>query len=165
MFVRLRNISIGVAALSLLLIPTAHASSAKSVKGAQGQILKVSQSTVKDKTKVIITGSGFDESVGIYVGFCVLPAKGEVPTPCGGGINKTGAGESSYWISSNPPPYGVGVADPFLPTGAFKVSIILTKKIANFNCTKVKCAITVRADHLRGSDRSFDLFIPIIFKK
>lgn len=165
---KFRVLSVGVLALSLLALPHAVATStqgAKSVTGEQGQILKVSKSVVKNNTKVFITGTGFDESVGIYVGYCVVPAAGEVPTPCGGGINKKGTGESSYWISSNPPPYGVGLADPFLSGGAFKVPITLTKKIGTFDCTKVKCAITVRADHLRGSDRSFDLFIPITIKK
>jgi small subunit ribosomal protein S3Ae len=43
-----------------------------------------------------------------------------------------------------------------------KVKVL--KKIGKFDCTKVKCAITVRADHLRSSDRSSDLFIPITIK-
>lgn len=165
---KFRTLGVGVLALSLLALPHANAIStqgAKSVTGAQGQVLKVSKSVVKNNSKISVTGVGFDESVGIYVGFCVVPASGEAPTPCGGGVNKSGTGESSFWISSNPPPYAVGLADPFAPGGNFKLSLTLTKKIGTFDCTKVKCAVTVRADHLRGSDRTFDLFIPITIKK
>jgi hypothetical protein len=93
-----------------------------------------------------------------------VPKKGFLPTPCGGGVNKAGVGEGSFWISSNPPPYGVGLADPFKPGGRFSYKIRVSKKIGNFDCTKVKCAITVRADHLRSEDRSYDLYLPITFK-
>jgi len=168
MNMKLKTFGVGVLALSLLALPHASATSsqsAKNIAGAQGQVLKVSKSVVKNNTKISVTGIGFDESVGIYVGYCVLPKKSEIPSPCGGGINKKGIGDSSYWISSNPPPYGVGLADPFAPGGRFKVSIMLTKKIGAIDCTKVSCAVTVRADHLRTDDRSFDLFIPITIKK
>jgi hypothetical protein len=164
---KFRVLSVGVLALSLLALPHAVATStqgAKSVTGEQGQILKVSRSVVKNNTKVFITGAGFDESVGIYVGYCLMPKSGEAPTPCGGGINKKGMGDSSFWISSNPPPYGIGLAAPFAPGGRFNVSMQLTKRIGAFDCSKVRCAVTVRADHLRSEDRSFDLFIPITIK-
>jgi hypothetical protein len=94
----------------------------------------------------------------------VIPKKGLVPTPCGGGVNKAGVGEGSFWISSNPPPYGVGLADPFNPGGRFSYKIRVSKNIGKFDCKKVRCAITVRADHLRSEDRSYDLYLPITFK-
>lgn len=165
---KFKALGIGLLALSLLALPHAHATSIKgknSVTGEQGQVLKVTKSVVKNNSKVTVTGVGFDESVGIYVGLCVMPAEGAAPTPCGGGVNKTGTSDSSYWISSNPPPYAINLVEPFISGGKFKLSLTMTKKIGSFDCTKVKCAVTVRADHLRGSDRSFDLFIPITIKK
>lgn len=149
---------------SLLLTITPSAQAA-SVTGSAGQLLITSKTLVKSGEDVIITGSKFDETIGIYLGYCVVPAKGAAPTPCGGGINKAGIGDASFWISSNPPPYGVGLAKEFLPGGRFKESIKVSKMIGKFDCTKVKCAITVRADHLRSNDRSLDLFIPITIKK
>ena len=113
---------------------------------------------------ITVTGNRFDETVGIYLAFCVVPKKGQPPTPCGGGVNKAGLGDSSFWISSNPPPYAVGLTDEFLPGGRFTHKVKVSKKIGKFDCTKVKCAITVRADHLRSNDRSSDLFIPITIK-
>jgi len=139
-------------------------SSAASVKGSQGQVLSVSKTTVKSGSVVTVKGNFFDETVGIYLAFCVIPEKGKAPTPCGGGINKAGLSEASFWISSNPPPYAIGLTEEFLPGGRFTQKVKISKRIGKFDCTKVKCAITVRADHLRSNDRSSDLFIPIPIK-
>lgn len=145
-------------------IASMHASSAASAKGAQGQVLSVSKTSVKDGAMLTVNGKYFDETVGIYLAFCVIPPKGKAPTPCGGGVNKAGVGDASFWISSNPPPYAIGLTEEFLPGGRFTQKVKISKKIGKFDCTKVKCAITVRADHLRSNDRSSDLFIPITVK-
>jgi opacity protein-like surface antigen len=150
-----------VLAIALLAMPAAQA---VSVKGSQGQQLTVSATTAKNGSMITVRGNRFDETVGIYLAFCVVPKKGELPTPCGGGVNKAGTGESSFWISSNPPPYAVGLTDEFLPGGRFTHKVKISKKIGKFDCTKVKCAITVRADHLRGNDRSYDMFVPVKIK-
>lgn len=150
-----------VAIASLFVMPPAQAAS---VKGAQGQILSTPATTIKSGSEVLVSGNHFDETVGIYLAFCVIPKKGEVPSPCGGGVNKAGLGTSSFWISSNPPPYGVGLADEFLPGGRFAKKLKISRTIGRFDCSKVKCAITVRADHLRAEDRSYDIFIPIKVK-
>ncbi len=157
----MRKIVALVAAITVASMP---ASSAASIKGLQGQVLSVSKTTVKNGSMVTVKGNYFDETVGIYLAFCVIPPKGKAPTPCGGGINKAGTGEASFWISSNPPPYAVGLTEEFLPGGRFTQKVKISKKIGKFDCTKVKCAITVRADHLRSNDRSSDLFIPITVK-
>ena len=146
------------------LVATMPSSYAASIKGSQDQVLSVSKTTVKSGSTVIVKGKYFDETVGIYLAFCVIPPKGKAPTPCGGGVNKAGLGDSSFWISSNPPPYAIGLTDEFLPGGRFTQKVKISKKIGKFDCTKVKCAITVRADHLRSNDRSSDLFIPITVK-
>jgi len=150
-----------VIALAISSMPFA---SAASIKGSQGQVLSVSKTSVKSGTVVTVKGNYFDETVGIYLAFCVIPAKGKAPTPCGGGVNKAGLGEASFWISSNPPPYAVGLTEEFLPGGRFTHKVKISKRIGKFDCTKVKCAITVRADHLRSNDRTSDLFIPITVK-
>jgi hypothetical protein len=157
----MRKIVALVAAITIASMP---ASSAASIKGLQGQVLSVSKTAVKNGSMVTVKGNYFDETVGIYLAFCVIPPKGKAPTPCGGGINKAGTGDASFWISSNPPPYAVGLTEEFLPGGRFTQKVKISKKIGKFDCTKVKCAITVRADHLRSNDRSSDLFIPITVK-
>ena len=153
---------VAIAALMAILLPqSAHAVTRK---GPQGQTISVKSTTVKDGSIVTVSGNHFDETVGIYLAFCVIPAQGKAPTPCGGGVNKAGLGEASFWISSNPPPYAIGLTEEFLPGGRFTHKVKVSKKIGKFDCTKVRCAITVRADHLRSSDRSSDLFIPIVIK-
>ena len=86
--------------IALSAMPSA---SAASVKGSQGQTLSVSKTTAKNGSVLTVSGQYFDETVGIYLAFCVVPKKGMPPTPCGGGVNKAGLGEASFWNSSNPP--------------------------------------------------------------
>jgi hypothetical protein len=150
--------------IALLPFAINPAATAAVIQGAQGQALTLSATTAKSGSMITVSGNRFDETVGIYLAFCVVPKNGQKPTPCGGGVNKAGLGEASFWISSNPPPYAIGLTEEFLPGGRFTHKVKVSKKIGNFDCTKVKCAITVRADHLRGDDRSYDMFVPIKIK-
>lgn len=159
----MRKIALIVVALAMS--HTAGAFAAGTIiTGSYGESLTSSTIKVSNNSQITITGKRFDESIGIYLSYCVVPKSGQLPTPCGGGVNKEGIGEASYWISSNPPPYGIGLAEPFKPGGRFSYKIKVTQKIGKFDCKKVKCAVTVRADHLRSEDRSYDLFIPVNFK-
>lgn len=168
---RLRLIATFAICFSALTLVNASASEPKVTKvlGNYGESISATASQVKfDKkggAKILLQGQGFDETVGIYLAFCVFPPKGQTPTPCGGGINKSGVGTASFWISSNAPPYAVGLAEPFLPGGRFAKKISVSSNIGEFDCRKVRCALTVRADHLRAEDRSRDLFIPVTFSK
>lgn len=153
-----------LSALIVFAMP-APANAAVSSKGSQGQVLSVDKATARSGSMITVSGKGFDETVGIYLAFCVVPAKGKAPTPCGGGVNKAGVGEGSYWISSNPPPYAVGLIDEYLPGGRFKHTVKISRFIGKVDCRKVSCAITVRADHLRSDDRTHDLFIPVTISK
>jgi hypothetical protein len=150
--------------IALLPFAINPAATAAVIQGAQGQVLTVSAITAKSGSMITVSGNHFDETVGIYLAFCVVPKKGELPTPCGGGINMVGLGEASFWISSNPPPYAIGLTKEFLPGGRFTEKVQVSRKIGKFDCAKVKCAITVRADHLRGNDRSFDMFVSVKIK-
>ena len=152
-----------IALLLALIAPTA-AQAAVTSTGSNGASISISQSKFSKETKIKVSGRNFDETVGIYLAYCVVPKKGAMPSPCGGGVNKSGTGEASYWISSNPPPYGAGLAIPFAPGGRFTEVVAVTKKIGKYDCRKVKCAITVRSDHLHEGDRSHDIYIPISIK-
>lgn len=143
----------------------APALAATTVVGADGQRFNASATKVKSGQEIAVSGQGFDETIGIYLAYCLLPKRGQPPTPCGGGVNKEGIGDASYWISSNAPAYATGLAIAFAPGGRFTEKVRITKKIGKHDCSKVKCAITVRSDHLHEGDRTHDLFIPITFKK
>jgi len=135
--------------------------------GQYGQVLKVSKSKnlSANGSWVTVTGSGYDERVGIYVTMCVRPLQGQLPTPCGGGINKTGSSAASVWVSSNAPNYGAGLAKPFGIGGKFKVRLFLGPHIGSLDCRKIHCVIATRADHLQTSNRTADVFIPVTFSK
>jgi len=139
------------------------------VKGQFGEsISAIAKNIAVDKNgqaQIVITGKGFDETVGIYLAYCVMPKSGAAPTPCGGGVNKSGIGDASYWISSNAPPYAANLAEPFRAGGRFTKSVGVSERIGTIDCRVNKCALTVRSDHLREGDRSRDLFIPVTFKK
>lgn len=135
-------------------------------QGPHGQTLTVSRTTALDPAgeEVTVTGSGYDESKGIYVSFCVLPPPGQKPTPCGGGIDLSGSGGSTVWVSSNPPAYAQGLTTPFGPGGSFEVTIRVAAAIADgLDCRVVACAVVTRADHTRGDDRTADVFVPVAF--
>ena len=161
---------LGVIAFVAISSPTAYSAiPATSAKGSHGELLTASSVKIASGAAITVRGSNFDETGGIYLAFCVVPPAGSLPTPCGGGVNMSGAGDASYWISSNPPPYGVGLALPFLAGGRFTKRMHLSSIIKTpdgkilADCKKVVCALTVRADHLRESDRTYDIFLPITF--
>jgi iron complex transport system substrate-binding protein len=147
-------------------LPNGHVAAQTTAQGGDGQTLSVSQAADLDPagTEVTVTGSGYDESKGIYVSFCVLPPTGQKPTPCGGGIDLSGSGGGTVWVSSNPPAYATGLTTPFGPGGSFEVTITVAAAIADgLDCRVIACAVVTRADHTRGDDRTEDVFVPVSF--
>ncbi|MDQ1711063.1 MAG: hypothetical protein QOE45_513 [Frankiaceae bacterium] len=112
---------------------------------------------------VVVSGSGFDVTKGVYVAFCVDRGPGVRPTPCGGGADTTGASGGSQWVSSDPPPYGRGLAVPYGPGGTFTVRLAVSAKIGTYDCRDVRCAVVTRADHTRTEDRTQDARVPVTF--
>ncbi len=158
---------LAISIFAITALEIAPASAKNSVTGSFGQSISVTKSTLDVSKKVqtvTVSGKGFDETIGIYLAYCVFPKPGAAPTPCGGGANKAGIAGSSIWISSNAPPYADGLAIAFKGGGRFSEKLSITKMIGKFDCTKIKCAITVRSDHLHEGNRTNDLFIPITFK-
>ena len=96
-----RRLAAAVAALALLLLLPVAASAQE-----DGPALEVSKTTDLDPEGelVTITGSGYDESKGIYVALCVIPEEGQPPTPCVGEVSMTGDTTQQAWITSNPLP-------------------------------------------------------------
>jgi hypothetical protein len=156
-------------ALTSTALPAHGSQKPQVVKGQFGESISANaQNITADKSgraRIVVTGRGFDETVGIYLAYCVMPKSGQAPTPCDGGVNKAGIGGASYWISSNAPPYAANLVDPFRAGGRFTKTVQVSERIGKIDCRKNTCALTVRSDHLREGDRSRDLFIPVTFKK
>ncbi|GLU50434.1 hypothetical protein [Nocardiopsis ansamitocini] len=150
------------------------ASPSLAADGTDGPSLTVSttEDLSADGATVTVTGSGFDTSRGIYVALCDVSGSESgsttPPTPCIGGVDMEGASGSSAWISSNPPPYGEGLATPYDGTGAdggFTIQLTLRAKDEFTDCLAdgVQCAVISRNDHTRTSDRGQDVFVPVTF--
>ena len=137
-----------------------------SATGSKGQKLTVTPNRGLSSSgqTVKVSGRGFSELVGIYVGLCVLPRPGAKPTPCGGGVDQDGSSQASAWISSNPPPYGARLAIPYKRGGSFSVRIKVSPRIGSYDCRLVRCAVVARADHLRANDRTWDVAVPVTFR-
>ena len=130
------------------------------------RVLTVSQSDglAAEGQSITVSGSGYDQSKGIYVALCVVPPRGSLPSPCGGGIDREGDGGASVWISDNPPSYASGLPRAYGPGGTFTVTIRVGPRInAVTDCRVVPCAIVTKSDHTINDDRSQDLLIPVTF--
>ncbi len=141
-----------------------------SATGPEGQKLTVSQAVGLDPAgeTVTVSGTGYNTEKGIYVAFCVDNGAGKTPTPCVGGVDMSGESGASAWISSNPPSYGEGLAEPYGGSGhqgTFSVRLKVRAKDANTDCTKtgVSCAVITRNDHTRGGDQTQTVRIPVAF--
>ncbi|WP_104091022.1 LPXTG cell wall anchor domain-containing protein [Arthrobacter sp. GMC3] len=175
-FGRRRGILHVAAAIGLtagMALATGAGAMADSASGPGGQTLTADRSAGLNAAgdSVSVSGAGFDLSKGVYLGVCVNNGPGAAATPCLGGVDTTGGSGSSVWISSNPPSYGQGLAQPFIETGgkgSFTVNLSVQASDALTNCEdKAKapngCVIVTRADHTRSADRSADVMIPISF--
>jgi LPXTG-motif cell wall-anchored protein len=79
-----------------------------------------------------------------------------------------GSSGASVWVSSNPPPYGEGLAVPYTgggTDGGFSVELRVRASDENTDCTdpSTECAVVTRNDHTRSSDRGQDVFVPVSF--
>lgn len=141
--------------------------------GPEGQVLTVTPADHLDPagTTVSVTGSGYDDTIGVYLAFCVDNGPGVAPSPCLGGVDMEGSSGASVWISSNPPPYGVGIAHPFGAGSTFDedITVAATDRddegniIADCLDGTTKCVVTTRADHTNASVRTADVKVPVYF--
>ncbi|MFI6039880.1 immunoglobulin I-set domain protein [Streptomyces sp. NPDC051315] len=142
-----------------------EASGTKTVTGTAGQRLTVTpvNNLATENQALEVTGSGYDVKKGIYVALCVDNGAGELPTPCVGGVDMTGASHSSAWISSDPPDYGEGLATPYGAGGTFSVELTVDARDEFTDCFKARCVLATRADHTLSGDRSQDVKVPVAF--
>ena len=130
---------------------------------------------------LVVHGSGFDASIGIYVGICAVPEPGEKPSPCLGGVpegateahepatNGDGANAteplSSVWITDDWAWRSFatqGYADA--GDGDFTARLLVVEPVQDgLDCTQERCAVTTRADHTASGDRVQDMQLPVAF--
>lgn len=121
--------------------------------------------------KLIVTGDGYNSGIGIYVSICKIPAAGEKPSPCLGGM--TDGGESSgdvdwsasTWVNNDWAwqMFGARAWDDN-QAGSFTAYLLVSEADdGNLNCRVDECAIFTRADHTASGDRIQDIYLPVKF--
>ena len=125
--------------------------------------------------KLVVSGTGYDGSRGIYVAICRIPDEPSTkPGPCIGGVPAT-EGEpvaegtvqyaASNWINDDWAwkLFGARSYDD-LASGTFTAYIEVGEPVGEgLDCTVDACGIYTRNDHTALSDRVQDLYIPVAF--
>ncbi|MBC9943815.1 hypothetical protein ICL81_04645 [Leucobacter sp. cx-328] len=144
------------------------------VRSASGDELDMS--ALKPGDRIVVTGSGFDAGIGIYVGFCAIPATPDVkPGPCLGGLPEGAMdGEvdaedplASAWVTSDWA-WKSFATHSYLDTKAGTFEVVLTVPEATsegVDCNVDRCAVTTRSDHTAASDRVQDILLPYGYAK
>lgn len=135
--------------------------------GSNGQTLTVAPADGLDPagSTLRVRGTGFDPSIGIYLALCVDNGPALAPGPCFGGAAMDGGGGGSYWISSNPPSYAIGLTEPLEEDGSFEFDLHVVSADDTTDCfdPEVSCVVATRADHLNSALRSADVKVPVSF--
>ena len=126
--------------------------------------------------RIVVSGTGYDGSRGIYVAICKIPDDaGTKPGPCIGGVpDQEGAGSgeadvveyaASNWINDDWAwkLFGARSYDD-IETGTFTAYIEVGDPVdENLDCTVDACGIYTRNDHTALTDRAQDLYVPVAF--
>jgi hypothetical protein len=135
--------------------------------------------------ELVVSGSGFDAGIGIYVAICVVPSlPDERPSPCLGGVPEDAAAgaaagsegtavqeaqeaQSSVWITDDWAwrtfaTQGYENAD----AGTFTARLLVADPLQDgLDCRVALCAVTTRADHTASGDRVQDMQLPVAFAR
>lgn len=135
----------------------------------------VDTSALEVGDRIVVSGTGYDASRGIYVAICAIPEQqGGKPGPCLGGVPSTEptgdpvASDVIEWAPSNWinddwawKLFGARSYDD-VATGTFTAYLEIVDPVAEgIDCTIDACAIYTRNDHTALNDRVQDLYIPV----
>ena len=125
--------------------------------------------------RIVVTGTGYDASRGIYVAICRIPDDAATkPGPCIGGVPDQGSQEveegavqyaPSNWINDDWAwkLFGARSYDD-VEAGTFTAYIEVGEPTAEgLDCTVERCGLYTRNDHTALNDRVQDLYIPVGF--
>jgi hypothetical protein len=137
--------------------------------------VEIDTSSLTPGDRIVVSGTGYDSSRGIYVAICKIPASAGVkPGPCLGGVPDSGeqdvaAGTIQYapsnWINNDWAwkLFGARGYDD-AGTGTFTAYLEVGEPTEEkLDCTVDACGIYTRNDHTALSDRVQDLHVPVGF--
>ena len=135
----------------------------------------VDTSALEVGERLVVSGTGYDGSRGIYVAICVIPdSPADKPGPCVGGVPDQEQSEvaegtvqfaPSNWINDDWAwkLFGARSYDD-VEAGTFTAYIEVGDPVGEgFDCRVEKCGIYTRNDHTALSDRVQDLYVPVGF--
>lgn len=135
----------------------------------------VDTSALVEGERIVVTGTGFDTSQGIYVAICkIAPDPETKPGPCLGGVPATEGEQQeagsvqfapSNWINDDWAwkLFGARSYDD-AATGTFTAYLEVPSPVGDgIDCRVDACAIYTRNDHTALSDRVQDVYIPVGF--
>jgi hypothetical protein len=134
----------------------------------------VDTSALVEGDRLVVSGTGYDPSRGIYVAICRIPDEvGGKPGPCIGGVpDQEGAVEAgsvdyapSNWINDDWAWKLLGARSfDDRDAGTFTAYIEVGAPVsAELDCTVSECGVFTRNDHTALSDRAQDLYVPVAF--
>ena len=147
-----------------------------SVSAEDGEPVDLAQITAGDR--LVVRGSGFDPSVGIYVAICKVPdSLTEKPGPCLGGVPELEEGSEAQpgaieWAASNWinddwawKLFGARSFDD-KELGTFTAYLLVPDSSDEFvDCSVDQCGVYTRNDHTALDDRRQDLYLPVGFSE
>lgn len=135
----------------------------------------VDTSALVEGDRIVVSGTGYDPSRGIYVAICKIPDQGGRPAPCLGGVPSTEAEEPSEpgaieyapsnWINDDWAwrLFGSRSFDD-RDRGTFTAYIEVPSAIGEgVDCRMDACGLFTRNDHTASNDRVQDLYVPIAY--
>ncbi|WP_353987177.1 hypothetical protein [Ruicaihuangia caeni] len=137
----------------------------------------VDTSALVEGERLVVSGTGYDPSRGIYVAVCKIPPAGEKPGPCLGGVPSTEEGEQfeegsvqfapSNWINDDWAWRLFGARSYDDPeTGTFTAYIEVPSPVGEgVDCRVDECGLFTRNDHTALNDRVQDLYVPVGFAR
>jgi hypothetical protein len=134
----------------------------------------VDTSALVEGERIVVSGTGYDPSRGIYVAICKIPSEaGGKPGPCIGGVPEDsgsgGVGAVEYapsnWINDDWAwkMFGARSFDD-ASAGTFTAYIEVGPAVSEeLDCTVDACGVFTRNDHTALTDRAQDLYVPVRF--
>lgn len=146
------------------------------VTGPDGE--EVALDALEPGDRIVVSGSGFDASVGIYVAICAIPESPDLrPGPCLGGVPSTGDGQDdgsraiewapANWVNDDWAwkLFGARGFDD-AETGEFTAYIEVVGSSDEYvDCRVVDCGVFTRNDHTAIGNRMQDLYLPVAFSR
>ncbi|MBH0098043.1 hypothetical protein I6E68_02680 [Salinibacterium sp. NSLL150] len=144
-----------------------------SLAGENGEPIDT-EALVRDE-RVVVTGTGYDGTQGVYVAVCVIPeTPADKPGPCIGGVPSqqqenvaegTVQWAPSNWINADWAwrLFGARSYDD-TATGTFTAYLELGDPLGeDADCITNECGIFTRNDHTALNDRVQDVYVPVKF--